>query len=161
MQVGSPVIAIFPEDRALYRAEIVSNDAHKGYIVRYVDFGNCAAVNQRSIYPVEKKFMQLPRLATQCTLRNIVPNKNSSWSDVNNDALDNCFNGDKYECTFHDFNGDKYIISLSHSGQDVGDMLVKRNLAAFADKPQPTETITSTEAAIGENYLTNFYDILY
>lgn len=153
MQVGSPIIAIFSEDKALYRAEVVSNNAQKGYIVQYIDFGNCATVKQHSIYPVEKKFMQLPKLAAQCTLKNIVPNKNLSWSDVNNDALDKCFDGDKYECIFHSLNGDQYTISLNYNGQDVGDTLVKKNLAAFAEELQPTEVITSAEAASGKDHL--------
>lgn len=95
--------------------------------------------------------MQLPKLAVQCTLGNIVP-KNLSWSDVNNDALDNCFNGDKYECIFHTLNGDQYTISLSHNGQDVGDTLVKKNLAVFVKELQPTKTITSAESVNGKNH---------
>ncbi|XP_014478410.1 PREDICTED: maternal protein tudor-like isoform X3 [Dinoponera quadriceps] len=153
LEVGSPVIAIFSEDRALYRAEVVNNNnTHKGYIVQYIDFGNCATVNQNNIYPVEKKFMQLPRLAAQCTLKDIVPSsKNLNWSEVDNDALDNCFNGDKYECTFHNLNGDQYTISLRHNGRDVGDILVQKNLAAFTEKLQPTKTsakVTSEAANI-------------
>ncbi|XP_032689380.1 maternal protein tudor-like isoform X3 [Odontomachus brunneus] len=147
LEVGSPIIAIFSEDKALYRAEVVSNSAQKGYIVQYIDFGNCATVKQHNIYPVEKRFMQLPMLAAQCTLKNIIPNKNLNWSDVNNDALDKCFDGDKYECTFHSLDDDQYTISLNYNGQDVGGTLVKKNLAVFAEELQSTEAITSTEAA--------------
>lgn len=122
----------------------MSHNTQKGYIVQYIDFGNCAIVNPRNIYPVEKKFMQLPRLAAQCSLRDIVSVNNSDWSNVDNNALDNCFNADKYECIFHNLNDDQYTISLFHNGQDVGEMLVQRSLAAFATK-------TSTKMANGEN----------
>ena len=145
-QIGSAVIAIFSEDKALYRAEILNTSAQNAYVVQYVDFGNCASVNSRNIYPVEKKFMQLPRLAVQCSLKNIVPNNNSNWSKVDNNALDNCFNAEKYKCTFHDLNDNLYTISLIHNGQDVGDMLVQKNLATYATK-------TSIETVCGKNYL--------
>lgn len=100
--------------------------------------------------------MQLPRLAMQCSLRDVMPNNDkSNWSEVNNDALDNCFNADKYECTFHSFNDDQYIISLNRDGQDVSTMLVQQNLAVFATK-------TSIETINGENYFKIFlFDALY
>lgn len=134
MQIGTAAIAIFSEDGALYRAEVVNINAQKGYTVQYIDFGNCATVNQRNVYLVEKRFMQLPRLAVQCSLKDIVAINDSNWSNMDNNALDNCFNADKYECIFHNFEDNSYTISLIHNGQDVGDMLVQRNLAAFATK---------------------------
>lgn len=140
------MIAIFSEDRTLYRAEIVNTDAQKdAYVVQYIDFGNCAIVNVQNIYTVEKKFMQLPKLAIQCSLRNIVSNNNSTWSNTDNNALDNCFNSDKYKCIFHDFSDNRYTISLIHNEQDVGNMLVNKNLAAFATK-------TSGETVCGKYY---------
>jgi hypothetical protein len=119
----------------------VSKSTQKdAYIVHYIDFGNCATVNRRNIYAVEKKFMQLPRLAAQCSLRDIVPIDNDSgWSKVDTNAFDSCFNADKYECVFHSFNDNRYTVSLIHNGQDVGKMLVERNLAAFATRA-PIET---------------------
>jgi len=140
---------MFSEDKALYRAEVVSIE-HKDvqmdtYVVQYIDFGNCAVVNQHGLYSVEKKFMKLPKLALQCSLKDIVPNNNSNWSKMDTAALDNCFNADKYECTFHSFSDNRYTISLTHNGQSVGDMLVQKNLATFATK-------TSTETACGKDY---------
>ncbi|XP_028046299.1 maternal protein tudor isoform X2 [Monomorium pharaonis] len=146
LQIGSAVIAIFSEDKAFYRAEIVNiNTLKDTYVVQYIDFGNCATVNKHDIYSVEKKFMLLPRLTVQCSLKDIVPN-NSSWSEVDNSALDNCFNADKYECIFHSFNNDQYIISLNRDGQDVGNMLVQQNLAAFATKVS-TEATSAAETS--------------
>ncbi|XP_050460512.1 maternal protein tudor-like isoform X2 [Cataglyphis hispanica] len=145
LQVGSAIIAIFSEDRALYRAEVVNTSAHKdAYIIQYIDFGNCAIVKLCNIYPVEKRFMQLPKLAIQCSLKDIVPNNNLDWSKTNNNALDNCFNADKYKCILHDINNNQYTISLIHNGQDVSDMLVQKNLASFATK-------TSVETICGES----------
>lgn len=128
------MISIFSEDGAFYRAEIMADNGQRGYVIQYIDFGNCATVNQCNIYPVEKKFMQLPRLAIQCSLKNIIPSNSSNWSENNNDALDNCFSADKYKCIFHNFNDNQYTISLSSNEQDVGDILVRRNLATFATR---------------------------
>lgn len=89
--------------------------------------------------------MQLPKLAIQCSLKDIVPNNNLDWSKTNNNALDNCFNADKYKCILHDVSNNQYTISLIHNGQDVGDMLVQKNLAAFATK-------TSVETICGKYY---------
>jgi tudor domain-containing protein 1/4/6/7 len=113
------------------------------YIVQSIDLGNHAIVKQCLIYPVEKKFMQLPKLAIQCSLKNIIPNNNSNWSEMDNKILD-CFTADKNECIFHNFSDDQYTISLNRDGQDVGNMLVQQNLAAFAT--------TSIEAISGKNY---------
>lgn len=137
---------MFSEDKALYRAEIINVDQMGAYVVQYIDFGNCATLNQYSIFSVEKKFMQLPKLAVQCSLKDIVPNNNSNWSKVDSTALDNCFNADKYECTFHSFSDNQYTISLVHNGQNVGDMLVQKNLATFATK------VSTEETASGKNY---------
>lgn len=89
--------------------------------------------------------MQLPKLAIQCSLKDIVPNNNLDWSKTNNNALDNCFNADKYKCILHDVNNNQYTISLIHNGQDVSDMLVQKNLATFATK-------TSVETICGKYY---------
>ncbi|KYN07032.1 Maternal protein tudor [Cyphomyrmex costatus] len=133
LEIGSAVIAIFSEDKAFYRAEVMSIDAKKDvFVVQYIDFGNYAIVDRHNIYPVEKKFMQLSKLAVLCSLKDIVPNNNNTnWSEVDNDALDRCFNADKYKCTFHSFKDDLYVISLNRNGQDVGSILVQQNLAAF------------------------------
>ncbi|XP_012223207.2 maternal protein tudor isoform X2 [Linepithema humile] len=153
LEVGSAVIAMFSEDKALYRAEVVSIEQKTtraqvdAYVVQYIDFGNCAILSQRSIYSVEKKFMQLPKLAVQCSLKDIVPNNNLSWSEMDTDALDNCFNADKYECIFYDFSNNNYTVSLTHDGQNVSDMLVQKNLASFATKTF-TETACVAETEV-------------
>ncbi|TGZ53791.1 Maternal protein tudor, partial [Temnothorax longispinosus] len=68
----------------------------------------------------------------------------SNWSEVDSNALDNCFSADKYKCIFHNFNDDQYIISLNHDGQDVSNILVQKNLAVFTTKTS-TETISAPE----------------
>ncbi|XP_011690886.1 PREDICTED: maternal protein tudor isoform X2 [Wasmannia auropunctata] len=150
LEIGSAVIAIFSEDKALYRAEVISIDTRKdAYRIQYIDFGNCATVHRHNIYPVEKKFMQLPKLAVQCSLKDI---SNSNWLKVDNNALDSYFNADKYECIFHSFKDDQYIISLNNNGQDVGDMLVQQNLAitTAVETTGATETSNVEEKKVGE-----------
>ncbi|XP_014611434.1 PREDICTED: maternal protein tudor isoform X1 [Polistes canadensis] len=130
LQIGSPAIAIFSEDKALYRAEIIENKNDE-YIVQYIDFGNRSLVNKNNIYQVERKLMQLPKQAYYCSLENIKPFVNSEWSEVNTQAIDDCFNADKYGCLFHSIENDKYIVSLNDCEQDVTCTLVQKNLASY------------------------------
>ncbi|XP_043252575.1 tudor domain-containing 6-like isoform X3 [Colletes gigas] len=132
LKIGSPVIAIFSEDSALYRAEVLELNKLNGHLIHYIDFGNVAVVNSQNIYPVEKKLMHLPKQAVQCSLLNIIPQDGLDWSKVNTNAIDSCFNADKYECTFHDVIDTKHIISLNNNGNDVATQLVQENLASFA-----------------------------
>ncbi|XP_020289417.1 maternal protein tudor isoform X3 [Pseudomyrmex gracilis] len=134
IEVGSIVIARFPEDRALYRAEVMNKDPLDTYIVHYVDFGNYASVSLSDLYPVKEKFMELPKMAVECSLKDVALDtaKFSSWSDVDINALDDCFNADKYECTFHNLRDNQYLISLFYNGQSVADTLVQRCLAISA-----------------------------
>ncbi|CAL7945702.1 unnamed protein product [Xylocopa violacea] len=141
LQVGSPVIAIFSDDGALYRAEVIELNKLTGHLIQYVDFGNNALVDPRKIYPVEKKLMNLPKQAVQCSLLNIVPQNNLGWSKVNTQAIDNCFNADKYECIFHDLKDNKYSISLTNNGIDVAKTLVEKNLASFSSETTSDTTI--------------------
>ncbi|KAI4503981.1 hypothetical protein M0802_000452 [Mischocyttarus mexicanus] len=131
LQIGLPVIAIFSEDKALYRAEIIESKSDEEYIVQYIDFGNRSLVNKNNIYQVERKLMQLPKQAYYCSLLNIKPFVNSKWSEVNTQAIDDCFNADKYECLFHNIENDKYIVSLNNCEQDVARTLVHKNLASY------------------------------
>ncbi|KAL2729141.1 LOW QUALITY PROTEIN: maternal protein tudor-like isoform X1 [Vespula maculifrons] len=146
LQVGAAVIAIFSEDKALYRAEIIENKSDE-YIVQYIDFGNRALVNKSDIYQVEKKLMQLPKQAYHCSLQNIKPFIGSKWSEVNTQAIDDCFNADKYGCLFHNIENDKYIVSLNNCRQDVADILVNKNLASYAivNTIMPTDENSTNE----------------
>ncbi|KAG7199166.1 hypothetical protein KM043_018050 [Ampulex compressa] len=154
LQIGSPVIAIFTEDGALYRGEIVELNKLNGHVVQYIDFGNCAIVEKSKIYPVETKLLMLPKQAFHCTLKDIVPKSGSLWSKVNTQDIDHCFGADKYSCTFHALKNNKYIISLNDNGTDIGDVLVKKNLASFATNESvvknndgPTQIVASCNNA--------------
>lgn len=115
-----------------------------GHFVQYIDFGNSAVVAPQKIYPVEKKLMQLPKQAVQCSLQNIVPEGGAGWSNVNTGAIDSCFNADKYECTFHGME-DKYLISLNNFGNDVANMLIEKKLASLATASKSNEIIEGKE----------------
>ena len=80
--------------------------------------------------------MHLPKQAFQCSLFNIAPLSGLDWSEVNTEAIDNCFNAENYECVFHVIKNNKYLISLISNGEDVANMLVEQNLASFNSKTQ-------------------------
>ncbi|XP_076220717.1 protein tudor isoform X2 [Nomia melanderi] len=139
LKVGSPVIATFFEDKALYRAEIVELNKLNGHLIHYIDFGNSAVVDFQNIYPVEKEFMYLPKQAFQCSLLNIIPKDGLNWSNIDTETIDNYFNDDKYTCTFHCMKDNKYFISLNNNGNDVGSMLVENNLASFSSETKSND----------------------
>ncbi|XP_017761897.1 PREDICTED: maternal protein tudor [Eufriesea mexicana] len=141
LQVGSPVIAIFSDDGALYRAEIIELNKLNGHLIQYIDFGNSAIVDPQKIYPVEKKLICLPKQAVQCSLLNIVPLDGFSWSQTNTEVIDNCFNADSYKCIFHDVKDDKYLISLINNENNVANMLVEQNLASFNSETKSSSTV--------------------
>ncbi|XP_076177543.1 protein tudor isoform X2 [Ptiloglossa arizonensis] len=148
LKTGSPVIAIFSEDGALYRAEVIELNKLNGHLIHYIDFGNSAIVDPQKIYSVEKKLMHLPKQAVQCSLLNILPQDGLTWSQVNTKAIDNCFNADKYECTFHDIIDNKYIISLNNNENDVATILVKESLASFTSTSKSDDVIEDNNTAI-------------
>ncbi|XP_033178847.1 maternal protein tudor isoform X2 [Bombus impatiens] len=133
LQVGSPVVAIFSDDGAFYRAEIIELNKLNGHLIQYIDFGNSAIVDPQNIYPVEKELMRLPKQAVQCSLLNVAPLDGSNWSEANTKEIDNCFNVDNCTCVFHDKKDNKYLISLINNGDDVAKMLAKLNLASLSN----------------------------
>lgn len=126
-------MAIFSDDGAFYRAEIIELNKLNGHLIQYIDFGNSAIVDPQNIYPVEKELMCLPKQAVQCSLLNVAPLDGSNWSEANTKEIDNCFNVDNCTCVFHDKKDNKYLISLINNGNDVAKMLAKLNLASLSN----------------------------
>ncbi|XP_066589234.1 maternal protein tudor [Prorops nasuta] len=133
LEVGSPVIAIFAEDGALYRGEIVEINKGNGHVVRYIDFGNCAVVERNKMYPVEKRFTLLPKQAIHCGLKDIQPINNYGWPKPSTHAFDAYFNCDKYELIFHKMKDDKYEVTLFGNGKDIAKQLLENHLALLTD----------------------------
>ncbi|XP_076476295.1 protein tudor [Bombus vancouverensis nearcticus] len=147
LQVGSPVVAIFSDDGAFYRAEIIELNKLNGHLIQYIDFGNSAIVDPQNIYPVEKELMRLPKQAVQCSLLNVAPLDGSNWSEANTKEIDNCFNVDNCTCVFHDKKDNKYLISLINNGDDVAKMLAKLNLASLSN----SDTKSDVDVTVSDN----------
>lgn len=92
--IGAPVIAAFPEDNVLYRARILETQFNK-YRVFYVDFGNTATVTE--VYPIQRKFLELPAQAVNCCLRGVAPVEHE-WGAVDNYA--EYFGKEVFVCAF-------------------------------------------------------------
>lgn len=92
--VGAPVIGLFPEDNVLYRAQILEILGGQ-YKVYYVDFGNVSSITK--VWPIEKKFMNLPAQAIVCSLNEIAP-PGDQWPNA--DSYSKYFEKDKYVCKF-------------------------------------------------------------
>ncbi|XP_043284054.1 tudor domain-containing 6 isoform X2 [Venturia canescens] len=132
LQVGSAVMAVFSDDGALYRAEILELNKARGNIVRYIDFGNTAMVEQHNTYRVEKKYMKIPKQAVKCSLKNIVPANGTNWAKSNKQEIEKCFEFENIECTFHEEKEGKYLVSLKTADVDIAGLLVEKSLASFA-----------------------------
>lgn len=68
----------------------------------YVDFGNVSTVNK--IWPIEKKFMELPAQAIACSLNNIKP-VNAEWPVADN--FSDYFDKDRFTCSFINIDEEK------------------------------------------------------
>lgn len=96
--------------------------------MQYVDYGDCATVDLKKIYPVEKKFMRLPKQAIWCSLKNVAPVSSSVWSD--SPVLQDIFQADSsLSCFILDRDDNKYLVTLETQGTDIGSILVDKNLA--------------------------------
>lgn len=138
LQPGCPVMAIFAQDEALYRAEIVEVKGNRNYLVQYVDFGNKATVEQRRMYPVEKRFMIIPKQGVRCSLKNIFPINGGNWTTQNSQEIEQyLYEEGEFECTYHEEKDKKYLISLSHNKIDVANSLVEKKYAMFATSSAP------------------------
>nr|CAI5849376.1 unnamed protein product [Callosobruchus analis] len=104
--VGAPVIGLFPEDNVLYRAQVLEVMGNQ-YKVFYVDFGNVSTINK--IWPIEKKFMELPAQAIVCSLHGLKPN-GDTWLDPDSYSL--YFDKDTYICRFVDKDESKLEVTL-------------------------------------------------
>lgn len=96
--VGAPVVGLFPEDNVLYRAQILEILGAQ-YKIYYVDFGNVSTVSK--VWPIEKKFMNLPAQAIVCSLRDVAPpGEAGTWPDA--EAYSNYFDKESFVCKFID-----------------------------------------------------------
>ncbi|XP_011311904.1 maternal protein tudor isoform X2 [Fopius arisanus] len=145
LEVGSAVIAVFAEDGAFYRAEVLELNKLRGNIVRYVDFGNCAMVEAKKTFRVEKQFMEMPKQAFNCTLKNVIPVSGDNWVKSNSHEIEKLFNVEKFECCFHEVKDYKYTVSMMVDGKDLAGVMVEKRLADFAVSASVPEVVETVE----------------
>ncbi|XP_076270545.1 tudor domain containing protein isoform X2 [Rhynchophorus ferrugineus] len=131
--VGAPVIGYFPEDKVLYRAQILESSGGQ-FKVFYVDFGNVATVTK--VWAIEKKFMNLPAQAICCGL-NFVNPTGESWPDCS--TFSKYFEKEFYTAKFL-YNDDiRTYIELWDRDEDIRNLLVQDNLVVVTPPPQAPE----------------------
>ncbi|KAK4880286.1 hypothetical protein RN001_008432 [Aquatica leii] len=123
--VNAPVVALFPEDKVLYRGyvhELKGNQYH----VQYVDFGNFATTSK--VWPIEKKFLKLPAQAICCALNAVTPvNETDGW--VNIDAFAPFFEKEDFTGTFTLVQDNGYLVDLFSGNQSLSESLITAGLA--------------------------------
>ncbi|XP_063978120.1 maternal protein tudor-like isoform X2 [Diachasmimorpha longicaudata] len=154
LEVGTAVIAVFADDGAYYRAEILELNKLRGNIIRYIDFGNCAMVETKKTFRVEKQFMEMPKQAFNCTLKNVVPVSGNNWTKSNSHEIDKLFNVEKFECCIHEIKDNKYTVSLMFEEKDLAGIMVEKGLADFAVSStvveEPEVVKSKDSAAVGQ-----------
>ncbi|XP_063903150.1 maternal protein tudor isoform X3 [Zophobas morio] len=133
VEIGAPVIALFPEDNVLYRAQILET-VGKQFKVYYVDFGNVSIVDK--VWPIEMRFMELPAQAICCQLNGIEPPA-QSWSDSG--SFSAYFDKKQFFCRFVSTENDRTAVHLECDGEDIASALVRDGLAKAAMPPAPPE----------------------
>ncbi|XP_044268321.1 maternal protein tudor-like isoform X2 [Tribolium madens] len=130
--VGAPVIGLFPEDRVLYRAEVLETLASQ-YKVYYVDFGNVSVIDK--VWPIETRFMELPAQAICCKLSGIEP-PTDTWPEANN--YGQYFDKKQFFCKFISTEDTRVAIQLESNKEDIASLLLRDGLAkACAPPPEP------------------------
>ncbi|XP_008191203.2 maternal protein tudor isoform X2 [Tribolium castaneum] len=130
--VGAPVIGLFPEDRVLYRAKVLETLGSQ-YKVYYVDFGNVSVIDK--VWPIEKRFMELPAQAICCKLRGIDP-PTDTWPEANN--YGQYFDKKQFFCKFISTEDTRVAIELKYDNEDIASLLLKDGLAkACVTPPEP------------------------
>ncbi|KAG5895989.1 hypothetical protein JTB14_005095 [Gonioctena quinquepunctata] len=121
--VGAPIIGLFPEDNVLYRARVLELVGRQ-YKVFYVDFGNVSTIDK--VWPIDKKFMNLPAQATVCSLNCIAP-VGDDWSDP--DSYSRYFEKDTFTCNFINKDEEKTYVNIVYESEDIAQLLIRDGLA--------------------------------
>ncbi|CAH0557520.1 unnamed protein product [Brassicogethes aeneus] len=124
VQCGAPIIGLFPEDNVLYRSHVLEVLDSGMYKVLYVDFGNVSVISK--VWPIEKKFMNLPAQAVCCQLVDISP-VDGVWSDPDN--YERYFDKEEFDCGFISENDKIFQVELSHNQVDIGQQLIQDGYA--------------------------------
>lgn len=127
---GAPIIAEFLADKVLYRAVILEIQNGQ-YLVEYVDFGNRSKVQK--VWPIDVRFMSLPKHAIHCSLFGIKPN-GETWPPAN--QFGSYFDKEYFDCTFivkavEEYG--KYWVDLRSDGKAITENLVESNLAVYQE----------------------------
>ncbi|CAH1130130.1 unnamed protein product [Ceutorhynchus assimilis] len=130
--VGAPVICQFPEDNVLYRAKILEVPGDQ-YKVCYVDFGNVSNVTK--VWPVDKKFMEMPAQAICCALSGICPN-GENWPDAA--TFNQYFSSECYKTIFVEKYEERTYLQLWNNQDEISQLLLQANLA-LPTAPAPIE----------------------
>lgn len=83
--VGCLCIARFPDDRRYYRAQVLSKHGDEAEVI-FVDHGDIAAIDMRTLLELPDEFMQLPLQAIECCLAHVLP-VDGEWPEKASDVI--------------------------------------------------------------------------
>lgn len=83
LRMGDVVLAVYEEDGALYRSVVKDYQGSSCFKVEFIDYGNCAAVENKKIYSIPRYYLSQPRLSIPCSLlENSAYENDASFTDA-------------------------------------------------------------------------------
>lgn len=79
LEPGSPCLALFSDDNQWYRAQVMHRRDHEVHVV-FIDYGNEADVEVKSVSPLPRALLQRPPQAFLCSLGGF-DESSGSWDD--------------------------------------------------------------------------------
>ena len=141
LSVGDVCCAQFSEDNQWYRAVVEENTAN-ALTVRFIDYGNIETLPIDRTKVLKDAFLSEPPLAVKCGLQNVHLSAGQTWSDRAGIFFEELTSEKELDAKFLSFT-EPFLIQLSDNGANIGDELVKAQLAVA--KPTSQGTSASEE----------------
>ena len=129
ISVGDVCCAQFSEDNQWYRA-VVEDNMNGALTVRFIDYGNTETLPISRTKILKDAFFAEPPLAVKCSLLGIEPVVGETWPDESCTLFEELTAEKELSAKFSSFT-EPFEIQLNESGMDIGEELLKANLAAL------------------------------
>ncbi|XP_057365752.1 uncharacterized protein LOC130686636 [Daphnia carinata] len=131
---GLPCLALFPEDRCWYRAEILKM-LPDGIGIRYVDFGNTILMSntREHLRMMELSLAQHPFCAVKVKLANVLPVSGITWNSYVKRKFKELIENKRFLMDFAQMDADVMCVRLKNQdGSDFLSHLVREKLVKKA-----------------------------
>lgn len=129
LKEGSNVIAYNRTEKTYFRAKIIATNAHlHKYKVVSVDHGFVITITDQEVWEVEKRFAELPKLSSLCSLQGVISNVEHTEASKTLRFMLNLENDVTCEYLKYDDKLDMYFVNLMSNRKSVIDEMVGKGL---------------------------------